>query len=301
MPRFDPIYLNERDTEDVATFFGLELDFCRDRIWDYGPAEMAARWEEIHPQTPAEIREFYRKTELYVWELTQWHASASRERYRKIVNAVIDLCPPDSHPRVLDFGAGIGTDVIGFAERGYSVFFADVPGITAEFTKHRLRRRGLEAVFLPVTRDIPAVPGMFDIILCFDVLEHVPNPMDILRLFHRHLSSRGIAAIVATFEDAGNHPCHLHSNFAEAQGDGWYKTMKRTGWRLVEGHLYRKASSLELVLDLPLNVSRIGQLERRLRRNRSLKRSATLASHTLKQIHTVFGIPRWRRKHKKAS
>ena len=265
MGKFKPIYLTDEDVEEIATFFQIDKNFCRDRIWNYDSSEMSAMWENANPQTYEEIREFYRRTELYVWDLTQWHASTHRESYNKIVARVMKLCPPTTHPRVLDFGGGIGTEVISFAKHGYSVVFADVPGITAEFAKHRLRHRGLKAKFLAIDNDHPNLLDKFDIIICFDVLEHLPNPEDILCLFHQHLTRDGVAAIKAEFNDPGGYPFHLHSNFAKMQGDGWNKTVRRVGFIPFQSHIYRKGSLLSrAIYDIYKSLSVVNQLRKSL-------------------------------------
>src|SRR4029077_10962679 len=115
---------------DLSTFWGMEPRLCQARLDEYRMSRMADEWRRVNPQTPVEIRKFYGETELYIWELVKWHADESYDIYRNRVAQAIQLFAPATHPRVLDFGAGIATASLEFARSGYEVTIADVPGRT---------------------------------------------------------------------------------------------------------------------------------------------------------------------------
>lgn len=139
-PRFDPIYLSDDDLEDLSTFTGMSREACRERLRTYSMAEMADAWRRADPKTPEEILEFYRTTDLYIWELMQWHASPSRYGHWRALSDLTRCWPPGAGYRcVLDFGCGVGTDGLYLASAGYDVTLVDVPGPTFEFARHRFR------------------------------------------------------------------------------------------------------------------------------------------------------------------
>ena len=197
---------------DLSAFFGIEPRLCQERLDRYSMAEMAEEWRKANPKTAEEMRRFYQETELYIWELSKWHASASYSEYKTRVARAVELFPPTTHPRVLDFGAGIATASLEFARAGYQVTVADVPGKTQSFARHRFNRRGLNCSVVEVTKDIPDLQQEYDIVLSFDVLEHVPDAERILKALVSALRVGGAALIVASFDDGGDHPQHLSSN-----------------------------------------------------------------------------------------
>ena len=106
---------------------------------------------------------------------------------RRILEAVHTLQPQG---RLLDIGAGSGMLVEQAFQMGY-----DAVGVepSAWLQKMALERR------LPVhlgTFPHPAARGPFDIISLVDVIEHVPDPMDLLRNIATNLSDNGVAIIV---------------------------------------------------------------------------------------------------------
>ena len=133
------------------------------------------------------------------------------------------ICPPSTHPRVIDYGCGIGNVALYLAAAGYEVTAADVPGRTLDFVRHRAHRHGIQLRILEITNDTPDLPHEgFDIVVSFDVLEHVPNPDNILFCLVRSLRSGGVAAINVEFSTNDNLPHHLMIN--------WMKFGRTRNW-----------------------------------------------------------------------
>jgi hypothetical protein len=107
------------------------------RLREYERSEMAEAWKRINPQTPDEIRAFYAQTELYVWELIQWHAESGYERYSCAMDRLMQLCPAPA--RVLDYGCGIGDTALYFSKAA----MADHCRCAGRHSLHSLARRGL--------------------------------------------------------------------------------------------------------------------------------------------------------------
>jgi SAM-dependent methyltransferase len=233
--------VDEETLLDLATFFGIEPGLCQLRLDEYRMSEMADEWRRVNPQTSREIRQFYETTELYVWELAKWHADESYRAYRNRVEQAIGRFPAATHPKVLDFGAGIATASLEFARAGYQVTIADVPGKTLGFARHRFQRRGLSCSVIEVTSDVPSLPMGFDVVISFDVLEHIPNAERILRRLVRSLRIGGVALIVASFEDHGDHPQHLASNIDRFRALAWDWALVGAGLRFHPAGLLTKA------------------------------------------------------------
>lgn len=227
---------------DLSTFSGLSPDACLSRLRSYSPEELADEWRRANPQTPDEIVNFYRNTDLYVWELMQWHASESRRRYWDVLREVIRRYPADGgYRRVYDFGCGVGTDALFLVTHGYKVTLVDVDGPTWRFAQHRFARRGLKAKFVASSAALPTPDGPYDIVVSFDVLEHVPDPLAVARRLVSELRDSGVFVHEATFhDDEGVQPCHLAEGIKRFAGLRWHIHMAGLGLRQESGFVYRK-------------------------------------------------------------
>ena len=110
---------------------------------------------------------------------------------------------------MLDFGGGIGTHSIAAAlmpavER---VDYVDLNPLNRAFVAHRVRDLGLNSV---TVLEAPALPA-YDTILCFDVLEHLADPVAQLRQFFRLLRPDGTLICNWYFSRGANneYPFHL--------------------------------------------------------------------------------------------
>jgi SAM-dependent methyltransferase len=175
----------------------------------------------------------------------QWHASAARAPYWEALYSFVDSYPAaQGFPRVFDFGCGVGTDALFLAERGYEVTAVDVKGPTFEFARHRLARRGLPAHFVESTSEIPTLDKSFDAAVCFDVFEHLPDPIAAARALVKGLRSGGILLQQATFDNSGVHPCHLGSGIQRFSGLRWHINLTGMGMKSDGPLSYAKCSGI---------------------------------------------------------
>ncbi len=161
------------------------------------PEQLATRLQESQQQLAALGRrdfdwaaasEFYRDRvgEIYLLELSAWHLSS-----RDYIGDTLRLVSDRARGRVLDFGGGIGTHTLGAAlsPQVEQVVFCDLNPRHCEFVTARAQKLGLET---KITCQAAIADGeSFDTILCFDLLEHLPDPSAQLRWFHRALAPEG--------------------------------------------------------------------------------------------------------------
>jgi SAM-dependent methyltransferase len=111
---------------------------------------------------------FYRSSEAYLYNLTAFAMTGTKLPYLRELDA--HLAPGS---RILDYGCGIGSDGLALLAAGHRVEFADFDNPSVAYLRWRLERRGFDAPVHDLDR---AVPGGFDAVYAFDVIEHVDDP-----------------------------------------------------------------------------------------------------------------------------
>ncbi|EHR42306.1 class I SAM-dependent methyltransferase [Alishewanella jeotgali] len=124
--------------------------------------------------------------------------------------------------RHLDYGCGVGF-VVGLL--GSKIFGKDSYGIdVSEVALSIAKKRGIESskLFLLDNDVLPFEDNYFDVITCFDVIEHL-DVEDILTLsteLNRVLSSDGVILLNISTRKAGSHDMHgdnLHRTVRDAE------------------------------------------------------------------------------------
>ena len=166
---------------------------------DYDEAMLQAHQrlvdEEEHA-APDELT-FYRTSRAYLYDLTVFAMSGTKRPYRTMVRR---LAPPGA--RLLDYGCGIGSDGLRLLDVGLHVEFADFANPSVDYLRWRLRRRGLSAPVHDVDGD---VPSHFDVVYCFDVIEHVEDPMAFLNTLESLAD-----LVVVNFLEPTSDDVHVH-------------------------------------------------------------------------------------------
>lgn len=116
---------------------------------------------------------------------------------------------------ILMMGDGVGNDTRFLYHHFNSVanfFYFDVPGSkTYNFAKMNLKKHGVKVQFISAYEDIPH--GFFDLILCLEVLEHLPDPESSVDGLKNFLKIEGIVIVTESFGNVNaNFPTHLKSN-----------------------------------------------------------------------------------------
>jgi len=153
---FDP----QRELDELRTYLGPR--FAAEQMDTHAEA-VEAEFGRVGDE-----QRFYRSSEAYLYDLTWFAMSGIKLPYLEAVHRAV---PPGSS--VLDYGCGIGSDGLWLLEAGYRVAFADFDNPSAKYLRWRLAHRGLSAPVYDVEGDLP---GGFDLVYSFDVIEHVPDP-----------------------------------------------------------------------------------------------------------------------------
>ncbi len=136
-----------------------------------------------------------------VYDATYWRSAAARERgysdyasdedlylrtFRRRFDGLAQLLPRAG--RALEVGCAAGFSMRVLADRGYDVFGIEPSAAIRALAEKRL---GTARIHAGTLEDAPFAAGSFDLIVMWDVLEHLPDPLGALRKARELLAPAG--------------------------------------------------------------------------------------------------------------
>jgi len=122
------------------------------------------------------------------------HAKVLHREFRSVLRAI--LASGSTEGRLMEIGCAYGF-FLQEAQSHFRVFGVEVSPDAVRFAQ----ARGLDVVCGFPSEEIFEKKGPFDVVVMLDVIEHLPNPAEVLGLIHRHLSPEG--RLVLTTGDWG--------------------------------------------------------------------------------------------------
>ncbi len=199
---------------------------------------LAAEWAERNPKTPEDVVEFYRTAEHLEEDLDAFHTFEERKGWTRLLlhvagQIVATVESVEGHAPVVavDIGCGAGHDLRSLADAYPQL---DLVGVEPnaglrDRTQARMLRAGAFPHSLTLAEDIAEAPiETADLLSCFDVFEHLPDPETFLSdIASRAQIGATLLESCATF-DIGT-PLHLACN------RGWMPghCLERHGWEKV--------------------------------------------------------------------
>jgi glycosyltransferase involved in cell wall biosynthesis/2-polyprenyl-3-methyl-5-hydroxy-6-metoxy-1,4-benzoquinol methylase len=132
-----------------------------------------------------------------------------------IISALHEKQHAMSRPmKILALGDGIGIDTIRLAMAGFSIDYIDYDQSNmskiAEFNFHAVEGSLPAGVRINV---IKSIRDTYDALICLEVIEHVPDPIDFSKALNGHLNDDGLLCISECFNGIENRwPTHLYTN-----------------------------------------------------------------------------------------
>lgn len=157
---------------------------------------LADEWTRRSPSSPSEIVAFYRESECLGDDLEAWHSMPERQEWTQ---AIVAIAGANRVQTVLDVGAGGGHDL--------RALIASHGGIQAHAVEPNYALR--HALPVGAHETIETAPlDYFDMVVCIDVLEHVPDPEALLAEVIARVKMGGILVEASATHDQAT-PLHL--------------------------------------------------------------------------------------------
>lgn len=134
---------------------------------------------------------------------------------------------------VLEIGCSIGSVTNLLSARGFKVWASDV----SEYAVKNAKKLTPKATFLTidVQKKIP-LKKKFDIIIAFEVVEHLDDPQKAIVNMYNSLDKGGVLVFSSPYPHAWNYrdPTHINVKYPHE----WVKMMKRAGLKKVAFHRF---------------------------------------------------------------
>jgi len=217
---------------ELAGYTGEDLVTVRRRM-EHGTEDLAALWTQrgVDPGNPDSLLAFYNAGMTEAYELMHWHGGGLGRYPTQHVMAAW-LARQVGARRVLDYGTGVGSAAIMLARKGFEVAAADISAPLLDFARKRFAARGLEVDTFLLPRERPP-RSRFDVAMCVDVFEHVPDPAGLVSEIAAYLRTGGLLVGVL-YEDSTGPDRPMHVSSCGPVAEFARRTNLWVDWRLTE-------------------------------------------------------------------
>ncbi len=194
-----------RRRAEVVERLRQEEDRPGSTVWE----DLVQRGVEPYVWTD-QLAEFYEQTDGFLYESLVWNVTTQKNDMRHWIAEFLSQHWGRS-VKILMYGDGLGLDSYYLSTAGHDVSSFEVSQTCVQFAESIF---AMGDVDVRLYRDAAELPGEhFDVVICLDVLEHVPDPPELVSRLSRCLRPNGQMIVHAPFFFV--HPAvatHLRAN-----------------------------------------------------------------------------------------
>jgi len=147
-------------------------------------------------QWSEEMSEFYDNTDAFLFEAVVWNRTETKQAMRSWIETFLTQTLPEK-AKILTFGDGLGFDSLYLALAGHQVDYFEVSQRGIQFAKGLFK--DYQGNVNVLTSSDQVLPGQYDAVVCLDVLEHIPEPSNIVAFLSGALREGGYLLVHAPF------------------------------------------------------------------------------------------------------
>ncbi len=153
------------------------------KIAVYGKEDFKELWFKKERKSEEEYRNFYSESNFYICRLLWAHR---RHSWYEV------LLFQNEGDKILKYGAGVRPVAKWLLEKrkNVDITLADIPSSTWKFVKWYFKDK-VKYIEIGLGKDGLPLKEKYNIIICYDVLEHTINPLEIVQHLYEHLADQG--------------------------------------------------------------------------------------------------------------
>lgn len=160
--------------------------------------------------------------------------------YKNTLNKIDKYIPDDGN--VLDIGSATGTISFFFGAKGLIVDGIELSKNAVKYANLNKRFFALKCInFINTSIENYKTTKKYDLITCFEVLEHLDNDKDILKKISKYMNTKSILAISVPSDNAPLYKLGLLTKFDKKVGhlrrysmNGIKSILKQSGYKVLE-------------------------------------------------------------------
>ena len=196
-------------------------------------------WNAKEKKITEQIKSAYNETDIWCYRNVYHNYHTQTKRFEFTASMIRKYCNQFKHRAVklLDYGCGTGCLEKHLLDiSNLHITLADIPSQTFEFAKWRFRNER-QFSFIEIDNQ-DCLREVYDIMICYDVLEHIPEPMPVIQHLTEHLERGGLLFLFfCTSLPKGRPSGHLRESIEQYPQVMSYV---HENYEVLEGNLYRK-------------------------------------------------------------
>ena len=180
-----------------------------------------------------QLVEFYQTTDAFLYASITWNRNRLKLAMRDWIHRKLSTLG-DVPLRILMYGDGTGFDSFFFAQVGHDVTYLETSFFASNIAKQLFAEADLRIRIIEDLQESADEP--FDVVICLDVLEHVPHPESMVADLARVLRDDGHLFVHAPFWYI--HPCvPTHLKIHRSYSGTWRRLYGRAGLNPIDARL----------------------------------------------------------------